>query len=321
MNFMDTDKELDRVVATLLALDASVDRFASVYRQTFDQLYDGQRTGRYSWGQLYKTEKTHFGTLIEINLQREFDFVDGDVLDYKIDGIEVDCKYSFKSGSWMLPPECWGELIMVSTADDVHSLWSLGVVRVSELNRRTTVNRDGKTTLSQEGRNAVRWVFRDLDMPPNVLLQLPEEAVRKIYERKRGQARLDELFRQAEGMLVHRSSVATAAQQHDYMKRVRSNGGSRSTLGKEGYLIVSGDYENQRQIAREFALPIPGPGEFVSFRVLPTAESDPMSVALDGGFWRMAKLDEPSTSAAPSLPKQGERRTDGELVQPEDLTE
>jgi hypothetical protein len=26
---------------------------------------------------LYKTEKTHFGTLVEINLQREFGFADG----------------------------------------------------------------------------------------------------------------------------------------------------------------------------------------------------------------------------------------------------
>ncbi|WP_418396390.1 NaeI family type II restriction endonuclease, partial [Yersinia enterocolitica] len=52
---------------------------AKVFRATFDQLYDGQHTGRYSVEQLFKTEKTHFGTLIEINLQREFGLADGDV--------------------------------------------------------------------------------------------------------------------------------------------------------------------------------------------------------------------------------------------------
>src|SRR4051812_28821571 len=108
---MDEDAELERVSARLLALDPTGERMARVFRDTFDQLYDGQRTGRYHWDQLYKTEKTHYGTLIEINLQREFDFNDGDLLDYKIDGIEIDCKYSFKEGGWMLPPESFEQLV------------------------------------------------------------------------------------------------------------------------------------------------------------------------------------------------------------------
>src|ERR1022692_627795 len=33
------------------------------------------------------------GTLVEINLHRQFGFEDGDVTDYRIAGIEVDCKY------------------------------------------------------------------------------------------------------------------------------------------------------------------------------------------------------------------------------------
>lgn len=85
-----TDTDLDEVVESILKLDPQGIRFARVFRETFDQLYDGQRTGRYRWDQLFKTEKTHYGTLIEINLQREFEFADGDVLDYKIAGKEVD---------------------------------------------------------------------------------------------------------------------------------------------------------------------------------------------------------------------------------------
>ena len=74
------DDALEQVVAALISIDPSGARFARVFRETFDQLYDGQRTGRYKWDQLYKTEKTHYGTLIEINLQREFAFADGNDL-------------------------------------------------------------------------------------------------------------------------------------------------------------------------------------------------------------------------------------------------
>ena len=74
-------------------------------------LLDGQHTGRYRWDQLYKTEKTHFGTLVEINLQRAFGFADGQSMDFAIRGIDVDCKYSQSRGDWMIPPEAMGQLI------------------------------------------------------------------------------------------------------------------------------------------------------------------------------------------------------------------
>lgn len=296
------DPELEAVVAELLQTDPTGERFAEVFRQTFDQLYDGQRTGRYKWDQLFKTEKTHYGTLIEINLQREFEFQDGQVLDYKIAGVEVDCKYSFRDGGWMLPPECWGQLVMVSSASDELSSWSLGVVRVSESHRRTSVNRDGKTGLSPVGRQAIRWIFRDVGLPPNVLLMMPSDDVAKVFNAKRGQARLDELFRTAQEMRIHRNTVATVAQQQDYMKRVRSNGGSRTNLQGEGFLIVGGDYQIHRDIAQSFGVIVPSPGELVSFRVAPADPADLRAVRLDGGYWRKAGRDELLTIPAPTLP-------------------
>jgi len=76
-------------------------RLATVLRDTFDQLYDGQHTGRWNFNELHKTEKTHMGTLVEINLHREFDFEDGQQTDYRIAGVQVDCKYSMKDFAWM----------------------------------------------------------------------------------------------------------------------------------------------------------------------------------------------------------------------------
>ncbi|MDB6037229.1 MAG: restriction endonuclease NaeI, partial [Verrucomicrobiales bacterium] len=113
-----TDLELLRVASELRRIDPDGFRTATVLRETIDQLYDGQRTGRYRWDQLFKTEKTHCGTLVEINLVREFKFQDGSLLDYQIAGIEVDCKYSQKVGGWMIPPEAVGHLCLVISAED-----------------------------------------------------------------------------------------------------------------------------------------------------------------------------------------------------------
>lgn len=300
-----SDAALDRVCARILDLDESGDRFARIFRETFDQLYDGQRTGRYKWDQLFKTEKTHFGTLIEINIQREFEFDDGVVLDFKIAGEEIDCKYSFREGGWMLPPESWGHLVMVSTANDAESVCSLGVVRVRDEYLRSGLNRDGKSGLNAAGRLAVTWLFRNTTFPPNVLLKLPQVTVDGIFAQSSGQTRLDELFRQAQGMRIHRNTIATVAQQQDFMKRVRSNGGSRSRLRDEGYLILSGDYLPQRELADQLALPIPAPGEVVSFRVVPAASDDLAGVEIGPLRWRRALVDEEVTQPAPELPQIG----------------
>ena len=64
----DSDPELEKVADHLSSLDPDGSRIAAALRRTFDMLLDGQHTGRYRWEQLYKTEKTHFGTLVEINL-------------------------------------------------------------------------------------------------------------------------------------------------------------------------------------------------------------------------------------------------------------
>ena len=68
------DAELDRVYDDVRGLPDARERFGAVLRDTFDQLYDGLRTGRFDPSDLSKTERTHMGSLVEINLQREFGF-------------------------------------------------------------------------------------------------------------------------------------------------------------------------------------------------------------------------------------------------------
>jgi hypothetical protein len=294
------DVALQEVLAALRSADPDGSRIAKVIRSTFDQLYDGQHTGRYRVDQLFKTEKTHFGTLVEINLQREFLFQNGDLLDFRIAGHEVDCKFSH-TGGWMLPIESFGQLILVLKADDFRSTWSAGVVRVTEENRRTSENRDKKTGLNSFGRSRIAWLRDDATLQPNALLQLNQEDIDRIFKSKSGQQRLNELFRVATNRRLSRTIIATVAQQDDYMKRVRNNGGSRSALASEGFLILGGDYSFQRRIAEGLGAVVPNPGEFVSVRVAPTTPTSISAVSLDGRWWRLAATEEVIAVPAPSL--------------------
>ncbi|MFF4771987.1 NaeI family type II restriction endonuclease [Microtetraspora fusca] len=260
------DPELETVSAYLLAVDPSGARMAAAIRRTFDMLLDGQHTGRFRWEQLSKTEKTHCGTLIEINLQREFGFADGEILDYSIAGIEVDCKYSQKLGDWMIPPEAVGRLLLGLWANDHAGRWSAGLVRAEESNLTLRSNRDSKRTLNSHGRKTIKWLFKDAALPENVLLRLADNDIDAIFRSTSGQRRVNELFRRAQGRLISRNVVATVAMQEDYMKRVRGNGGARSALRSQG-IVIFGQYQNHVQAAVALGLPAPGPGEFVSARL------------------------------------------------------
>lgn len=298
------DVALTEVFDHLADLDPHGERFDRIIRRTYDQLYDGQRTGRYRWEQLFKTEKTHFGTLIEINAQREFQFLDGKVLDYLIQDHEVDCKYSQSLGGWMFPPEAVNRICLLITSCDKLSTFSAGIVRVVAHLLNPGHNRDRKATLNAEGRASIRWLYRDGNLTPNLLLQISDEDRYAIMEEfsgpRRGQRRVDELFRRVQGALITRTVVATVAQQDDYMKRVRGNGGSRTRLQPEG-IVILGDYESHRAVARALHLPCPRGGSFVSVRLVEANEGESETVLLQGRHWRVADKEDP-TELAPLLP-------------------
>lgn len=287
-----------------MSRDRDGTRIARVLRRTYDMLLDGQHTGRYRWDQLYKTEKTHFGTLVEINLQREFGFADGTAMDFAIRGIDVDCKYSQNRAEWMIPPEAVGQVILGLWASDDQGRWSLGIVRARErLLSSPRGNRDLKRRLTAAGKGEIAWLFPDQELPENALLRIPPADVQRIFTCSRyGTKRVDMLFRLAQRRVISRTVVATVAQQEDYMKRVRGNGGSRSSLRPEGIVII-GQYESHRRIAQALAVPVPGAGESVSVRLArrrPRHDGLPFAT-LDGEDWVVAQADDPAETA-PVLP-------------------
>jgi hypothetical protein len=307
-----SDAELELVKSELYKLDPDGERFAAVLRATYDQLYDGQRTGRWNYDQLHKTEKTHMGTLVEINLHREFDFGDGDATDYRIAGVEVDCKFSKSWGEWMLPPESWGHICLVVWASDAESAWSAGLLRVDG-NYLTVANRDNKRRLKREGRSAVVPLWADrAALPKNLLLHMDGAARERVFGAvakrgsQHGQARVNQLFRELQGVRVGRTVIATVAQQDDFMKRVRGDGGARTYLRPEGILVL-GHQENDPLVARDLGLPVPRKGEVVAARVVPAAEGDTRpSAEIEGRRWVVATASDP-VHEAPVVPKKSAR--------------
>jgi hypothetical protein len=303
------DIELDTVEAELYRLDPSGDYVAAVLRETLDQLYDGQHTGRWNYDQLHKTEKTHMGTLVEINLHRQFGFADGDATDYRIAGTEVDCKYSMTYGGWELPPEATGHICLLITADDEKSSWSAGLIRVRQEYLRGKPNRDSKRQLSAAGRSHVRQMWpRRGHLARNLFLQMDPRVRDRIFGAtarcgtQHGQARTNELFRSVQRQIIRRAEVATVARQDDFMKRVRGNGGARTTLQAEGILVL-GHQDNDPLVAAALGMPVPRKGEFVSARVVPAHEDrdDPVAV-IAGRPWTLARPGDPLTPA-PVIPR------------------
>jgi hypothetical protein len=289
------DTALLEVAEELRTLDPHGALTAQVLRDTFDQIYDGQRTGRYSIDRLAKTERTHIGTLVEINMQRRFRYNDGVTLDFSIAGHDVDAKYSMHFGGWMIPVEAQDKLCMLLSADDLDGTWSLGVIRARSaiLNKP---NRDLKRTIIRSHLSEALWLFRDASLPENTILQLPVADQAAIALAPAGNARVAELMRRAEGKQVNRSSIEATAQQKDSMKRVRANGGAADVLAKEGFLLLSGTRLASQRVAHDLGLPVPGPGtgNFVPVRVTPAEDvaDDPVAV-IDGVRFRRWRPGDP----------------------------
>jgi hypothetical protein len=301
------DPELDAVTEAIDMLDPDGSRFADVLRDTYDQLYDGQRTGRFRWDELHKTEKTYMGTIVEINVHREFDFDDGDAMDYRIANVEVDCKYSQRLGGWEFPPEAYENrhICLVIWASDNESRWEAGLIRVdggsSILGRE---NRDRKRKLIGDGLQHVRPLYDSPNLPENLLLHIDDatrDAILNPPGSRRepsGQAKVNQLFRSVRERLVNRASVLTVAEQKDSMKRPR-DARLKKHLGKEGILVL-GHQEQDPLVAEALGLPRPPKGSFISVRVVPAEAAFPGRTAeIDGQHWRVAQSDDRVVEAPP----------------------
>ncbi|CAL9510327.1 Type-2 restriction enzyme NaeI [Streptomyces sp. enrichment culture] len=320
------------------------ERFRWALRDSLDELLDGQRTGRWAYQHLTKTEKTYLGTAVEVNLTKEFAIDNGADLDWSIAGLDIDCKFSKDLGGWEIPMEMYlcadhGErsgranhAAVLTWMNDDTSEWAAGIVRITDERLRwrrdpdangarvRAYNRDNKRRLSDSAKSEVYWLWGGLqtDLPTNLLLHLDHEARERILtaslpgRASSGQQRVNQLFREVRERLIGRQVVLTVGQQDDAPKRARD---ARIDLRPEG-IVVLGHQGSHPHVARALGLPAPIKGEWISTRLVPVSPDDVRpKFSLDGQFWACARgkeLMNPTPVPAPDLPDK--RKIDGQAT-------
>ncbi|MER6517248.1 MULTISPECIES: NaeI family type II restriction endonuclease [unclassified Streptomyces] len=314
------------------------ERFRWALRDSLDELLDGQRTGRWAYQHLTKTEKTYLGTAVEVNLTKEFAIPNGADLDWSIADSDIDCKFSKDLGGWEIPMEMYlcadhgdrsghaDHAAVVTWMNDDKSQWAAGIVRITDERLRwkkerhangdrvRAYNRDNKRKLSDRAKSEVFWLWGGLqtDLPTNLLRHLDPEARERILtaslprRRSSGQQRVNQLFREVQNRLIGRQTVVTVGQQDDAPKRARD---ARKALRPKG-IVVLGHQGTHPRIARALGLPEPIKGEWISTRLVPVSCDDARpKFSLKGQFWACAGADElshPEPVPAPDLPDNGE---------------
>ncbi|WP_406463488.1 restriction endonuclease [Streptomyces sp. NBC_00111] len=309
------------------------ERFRWALRDSLDELLDGQRTGRWAYQHLTKTEKTYLGTAVEVNLTKEFAIDNGSDLDWSISGLDIDCKFSKDLGGWEIPMEMYlcadhGErsghadhAAVVTWIDDDTSRWAAGIVRITDERLRwkralsangdlvRAYNRDNKRKLSDAAKSEVYWLWGGIqrDLPTNLLRHLDPGTRERILTARlpgrrssSGQQRVNQLFRDVQDRLIGRQAVLTVGQQDDAPKRARD---ARIKLRPEG-IVVLGHQGSHPHAARALGLPEPTKGEWISTSLVHvSSDDDRPKFSLDGQFWARACGEEQLPPVpAPDLP-------------------
>ncbi|MCM3288949.1 hypothetical protein M3661_02210 [Paenibacillus sp. MER 180] len=240
------DYELIRVIAFLENIPNFELKMGQILRKSIDEVVNGRFTGRYDIAQLDKTEKTYIGTRVQHMLQHELELPYGKVMDALIEGIEVDVKFTINK-NWTIPLEADGHICLLISADDDKSIFRVGCLRITSEVLNKGRNRDSKRSINSLGRNSISWLVPEGSLPVNGLLKLSKETIERIYSKKSGQERINELFRTCPGMIFNGAAIESVAKQKDSSKRVRD---ARKWLKAEGISIYSGKYDNDKLIER-----------------------------------------------------------------------
>jgi hypothetical protein len=183
--------------------------------------------------------------------------------------VEVDVKNTVRI-AWTIPNEALGHPCILISANEQTSLCSFGIIVIREDILNAGRNRDQKTTITKDGLKNAHWLLKDYPYPANFWQHLPPDHRTAITRPRGGTERTAMLFRLYQRQPVSRGLVEALAQQKDYMKRLRKNGGARDVLGREGIAILSG--KKHKDLIRELGLPACARDEFISLS--PASESE-----------------------------------------------
>jgi len=260
------------ILAAAGGLDAFTEMVAILFRQAFDEVIDAPRTNRFTLAEIEKTEKTYIGTKVEILLRNFLDMPKGKVLDLSVNGVEVDIKMT-TARDWMIPKESIGRPAILMKANERDALCDVGLIVCRPEYLRGSQNQDKKGSIAAAHRDNIWWVLKQQRYPKNFWEVLPLAERKAIMEAGTGKWRLAALFERIQGQPISRSQVQAIGQQHDYMKRLRKNGGARDILGPKQIAILWGTKD--RDLIERFGLGPITSEEFVSYHA-----TDPDEIAL-----------------------------------------
>lgn len=271
------DHELLTTIAYDIAKRAGGDeslasKFAVMLRQCVDDVIMTPKTGRRSYDELEKTEKTYIGTRVEIELRAMLSLPKGK-LDTVILGHDVDIKNTMGS-NWMIPTEAVDHPCILVAADEVRATCFLGLIMACPEYLTLGQNKDSKKSISALGFANIFWLLLDHPYPPNFWRTVPPDVIERIFAGKSGNQRMANLFREVQREPITRDVVEAVAQQQDFMRRIRSDNGrgTRDHLAREGILLLSGHYDGP--LITALGLPECSGSEFVSYRPMTHEEAD-----------------------------------------------
>jgi hypothetical protein len=277
-------------------------RCGFVFRDALDYMLDGQHTGRWHYDHLSKTEKTHLGSMIEITFAKEFEIEEGDLIDWRVAGQDIDCKFSRSMYGWEFPLEMYAQsysqghkntidhpAFVAWMCDDTNE-WAAGLVRISDgllkshPDGRPRWNGDRKRKIADKHQTDIYWLFGGVqdDLPRNAILDLsPEERAGALDSSKSGNMRMKVLFTSVQQQLIDRGTILTVGQQDDAPRRARE---SRTLLARSG-IAVLGHREGHPDVAKALDLPVCEMGQWLSVRLVEVDEHSSRRKALHRGRW------------------------------------
>ncbi|KIC07882.1 regulatory protein [Leisingera sp. ANG-M1] len=245
-----------------LALEYDVPQ---MLRRCIDDVIMTPKTGRRAYEDLEKTEKTYIGTRVEIELRALLGVKKGR-LDTEILGHDVDIKHTMGT-NWMIPTEALDSVCLLVAADEARARCYLGLIKARPDYLTRGQNKDAKRSISAEGFKHIFWLFKDHPYPANFWRTADAEAVEQIFAAATGNERMAQLFRLIQRQPIHRDAVEAVAQQKDFMRRIRADGGhgTRDILAREQIVLLEG--QKDAQLIKALELPPCPASAFISCRI------------------------------------------------------
>lgn len=258
------------------------EKFAQMLRQCIDDVIMTPKTGRRSYDDLEKTEKTYIGTRVEIELRAMLRLPKGK-LDTVILEQDVDIKNTM-GNNWMIPTEAVNHPCILVAADEERARCYLGLFIARPEYLTLGQNKDSKKSVSAAGFAHITWLLKHHPYPPNFWRTVASDIVERIFCGNSGNARAKTLFREIQERPISRDVIEAVGRQKDFMRRIRADKnnkrkGTRDHLADEGIMLLSGDYD--APLISALGLPRCAGSEFISYRPRTRHEVD---LAASHGF-------------------------------------